>query len=147
MPHRPRASNLPETLRHPQRTPRRERVAEQLREEISAIMLREMKDPRVRLASISRVTVSADLRDARVMVSAVGEDRERHAVVDAMRHAEGFVRAQLGDRLENLRTIPHLRFELDESIAYSVRISAMLREVAEAHSETPPADEDDGTPS
>ncbi|MFN2582861.1 MAG: 30S ribosome-binding factor RbfA, partial [Candidatus Dormibacteria bacterium] len=121
MPHRGRpgrlrSSNLPESLRHPQRTPRRERVAEQLREEISALMMREMKDPRVRLASVSSVTVSPDLRGARVMVSAVGEDAERHAVVAAMRHAEGFVRAQLGDRLENLRTIPHLRFELDESI-------------------------------
>ena len=92
-------------------------------------MMRDMKDPRVRLASVSSVRVSADLREARVMVSALGEDAERQAVVAAMRHAEGYVRAQLGARLENLRTIPHLRFELDESIAYSVRISAMLREI------------------
>src|SRR5579864_5109291 len=131
MPHRPRASNLPESLRGPQRTPRRERVAEQLREEISGLMIREMKDPRVRLASVSAVTVTSDLRTARVRISAVGEDRERHAVVAAMRHAEGFIRAQLGDRLENLRSIPHLNFELDESIEYSVRISAMLRSLNE----------------
>ena len=72
MPHRHRTTApLPELLR-PNRTPRRERVAEQLREEISQLMLREMKDPRVRLASISEVRVSPDLRDARVMVSAVG---------------------------------------------------------------------------
>jgi ribosome-binding factor A len=129
MPNRSRSTNLPDSLRHPSRPPRRERVAEQLREEISALMMREMKDPRVRLASISAVRVSPDLRQARVMVSAVGEDDERRAVVQAMRHAEGFVRAQLGDRLENLRSIPHLQFELDESIAYSVRISAMLREI------------------
>ena len=106
-------------------------MAEQLREEISGLMMREMKDPRVRLASVSSVNVSPDLRSARVMISAVGEDAERHAVVAAMRHAEGFVRAQLGERLENLRTIPHLNFELDESIAYSVRISAMLRSLNE----------------
>ncbi|MBV8196347.1 MAG: 30S ribosome-binding factor RbfA [Candidatus Dormibacteraeota bacterium] len=132
MPHRSRTTRLPESLRHPQRTPRRERVAEQLREEISALMMREMKDPRVRLASISSVTVSADLREARVMVSAVGDDAERRGVVAAMRHAEGFVRAQLGERLENLKFVPHLHFELDESIEYSVRISAMLREIAES---------------
>ena len=141
MPHRPRASNLPESLRGPQRTPRRARVAEQLREEISGLMMREMKDPRVRLASVSSVSVSPDLRSARVMISAVGEDAERHAVVAAMRHAEGFVRAQLGERLENLRTIPHLNFELDESIAYSVRISAMLRELNEGGTGSPPEDE------
>jgi ribosome-binding factor A len=112
------------------RTPRRERVAELLREEIASLMMRDMKDPRVRLASISEVRVSPDLREARVMVSAVGDVSTRAAVLAAMRHAEGFVRAQLGHRLENLRTIPHLRFELDESIAYSVRISSMLRELA-----------------
>jgi len=104
-------------------------------------MLRDMKDPRVRLASVSSVRVTPDLREARVMVSAVGEDAERHAVVAAMRHAEGFVRAQLGTRLENLRTIPHLRFELDESIAYSVRISAMLRDIGATGDQSPDAED------
>jgi ribosome-binding factor A len=46
-----------------------------------------------------------------------------------MRHAEGYLRAQIGQRLESLKTSPHLRFELDESIAYSVRMSSMLREI------------------
>ena len=116
------------------KTPRRERVAEQLREEISALMLRDMKDPRVRLASISRVSVSPDLRSARLMVSALGEDAERQHVVEALRHAEGYLRGRLGTRLENLRTIPHLRFDLDESIAYSIHVSELLRDI-----EAPPA--------
>lgn len=111
------------------RPPRLERVAEQLRQELSSLMVIEMKDPRVRLASVSRVKVTPDLRSATVMVSAVGEDRERREVVDAMRHAEGYLRAQLGQRLENLKSPPRLRFELDESIAYSVRISSMLRDL------------------
>jgi len=136
MPSKPRYTVLPEILRAP-RTPRRERVAELLREEISQLMMREMKDPRVRLASVSSVTVSPDLRQARVMISALGADDERMAVVAAMRHAEGFVRAQLGNRLESLRSIPHLRFELDESIAYSVRISSMLRTMELGQDATP----------
>lgn len=122
-------SRLPEALRT-RRTPRRERVAEQLREEISLLVTRELKDPRVRLATISAVALSPDLREARVMVSVLGSDPERRAVVDALRHAAGFVRGQLGHRLENLRCVPHLRFELDESIAYSVRISSVLRDIA-----------------
>jgi ribosome-binding factor A len=109
------------------RVPRPERVAEQLRQEISSVMLTEMKDPRIRLASVSRVRVASDLRSATVMISAIGDDEQRRAVVGAMRHAEGYLRAQLGQRLENLKSPPHLRFELDESIAYSVRISTMLR--------------------
>jgi ribosome-binding factor A len=113
-----------------------ERIAEQLRQELSSLMLTEMKDPRVRLASVSRVRVAPDLRSATVMISAVGEELERHAVVDAMRHAEGYLRAELGHRLENLKSPPRLRFELDESIAYSVRISSMLREL-DHHEESP----------
>lgn len=92
-------------------------------------MIREMKDPRVRMASITSVEVSPDLRNAKVMISALGDDAERRAVVTAMRHAEGYIRAELGHRLENLKYTPHLRFELDESIAYSVRISSMLNEL------------------
>jgi ribosome-binding factor A len=104
-------------------------VGEQLREEISAMMLTEIKDPRVRLASISRVRVSPDLREAWLAVSALGDDPDRRNVVAALGHAEGYLRAQLGRRLENLRSIPRLHFELDESIAYSVRVSTLLRDL------------------
>jgi ribosome-binding factor A len=108
---------------------RLERVAEQLRQELSTLMLTEMKDERVRFATASHVEVSPDLRSARVLVSATGSDSERHAVVVALRHAEGYLRGELGHRLENLKNVPHLRFELDESIAYSVRIGTMLEEL------------------
>jgi ribosome-binding factor A len=111
------------------RVSRVERVAEQLRQEIATLMVTEMKDPRVRMASVSRVRVTADLKSATVMISALGEEKERHLVISAMRHAEGYLRAELGHRLENLKTPPRLRFELDESIAYSVHISSMLREM------------------
>jgi ribosome-binding factor A len=120
-------TNFHSHAQHSARPPRAERIAEQLRQEISQLMLTEMKDPRVRMASISAVKVTPDMRSAKLMVSALGEERERHAVVAALRHAEGYLRGRLGERLENLKTAPRLRFELDESIAYSVRISSMLR--------------------
>jgi ribosome-binding factor A len=122
-------TNFHSHAQHGSRPPRTERVAEQLRQEISQMMLVDMKDPRVRMASISEVRVARDLRSARVLVSAVGDERERHAVVSALRHAEGYLRGQLGARLENLKSPPKLRFELDESIAYSVYISSVLREL------------------
>lgn len=146
---RPKARFVP-VAAAPSRPPRIERVAEQLRQELSSLMLTEMKDPRVRLASVSRVRLAPDLRSATVMLSAVGSDEERHAVVAAMRHAEGYLRAQLGHRLENLKMPPRLRFELDESIAYSVRISTMLRELeqpdppAGVTTEPPPAAPEEG---
>lgn len=95
------------------------------------MMLTGIKDPRVRLASISHVRMSPDLREAWVSVSALGDDAERHNVVEALAHAEGFLRGQLGRRLENLRSIPRLHFELDESIAYSVRVSTLLRDLVD----------------
>jgi ribosome-binding factor A len=130
------------TVRAGARSPRRERVGEQLREEISAMMLTELKDPRVKFASISRVRMSPDLREAWLSVSALGDDPERQNVVAALGHAEGFMRGRLGRRLENLRSIPHLHFELDESIAYGVRVATLLREIdaerpAEAALEVP----------
>jgi ribosome-binding factor A len=117
------------TVRSGARSPRRERVGEQLREEISAMMLSEVKDPRVRFASISRVRCSPDLREAWLAVSAIGPDVERQNVVEALTRAEGFLRGRLGRRLENLRSIPRLHFELDESIAYGVRVSTLLRDL------------------
>lgn len=122
-------TNFHSHAQHGSRPPRVERVAELLRQEISQMMLVDMKDPRVRMASISAVRLSRDLRSARVLVSALGDERERHGVVSALRHAEGYLRGQLGERLENLKTAPKLRFELDESIAYSVHISNVLREL------------------
>jgi ribosome-binding factor A len=92
-------------------------------------MLTEMKDPRVRMASISQVKLTPDLRSARVMVSAIGTDEERRAVVTGLVHAAGYLRGELGHMLENLKVSPRLHFELDESIAYSVKVSTMLREL------------------
>ena len=142
----PGASRFQPVLSPSSRPPRPERIAEQLRQELSSLMLTEMKDPRVHLASVSRVRIAPDLRIATVMISAVGDDPERRAVVDAMRHAEGYLRAQLGHRLENLKSPPHLQFQLDESIAYSVRMSSLLRELeptvaADAASDAAPGEE------
>ena len=113
------------------------RIAKQLREELSMLMLTEMKDPRIRLASVTDVRPSPDLHSATVRVSALGTDAERAQVLAGLRHAEGFLRSTLGDRLENLKTIPRLHFVLDDSIAYSVRVSSMLRELDDTP--TPPA--------
>ncbi len=111
----------------PGRGSRLDRVAEQLRQELSSLMVTGMKDERVRFATASKVTVSPDLRTARVLVSATGTDGERHAVIVGLRHAEGYLRGELGHRLENLKTVPRLHFELDESIEYAVRIGSMLK--------------------
>ncbi len=110
-------------------THRVERVAALLLQEISAIIIRDLKDPRVEMARITEVKLSPDLRNATVKVSVVGEPENQRAAIDGLQHAKGFIRHELGTRLTNLRFAPELRFQLDEGIAYSVRVSQLLRKV------------------
>lgn len=104
---------------------RPERVADLVRAELATILRREMKDPRVGLASISDVVVSRDLKHARVRVSVLGEEETREEAVETLRGAKGFLRSLLARRLR-LRTVPDLRFELDRGAEHSQRINEIL---------------------
>ncbi len=110
---------------------RADRVADSLREELSLLFLREVKDPRVRAFTVTRVDLSEDLRHARVCVAGPGGTAEGEAALAALRHAAGFLRGALGRRL-HLRYIPELTFVLDMSVEYSLRIAAILRSLAPA---------------
>ena len=105
-----------------------EKVAAQLRAELSDILSREMRDPRVGLASIVDVDVSPDLASARVHVSRLGSDEEHTAMMAALEHARGYIRHELAERLRgNLRRVPELRFVDDRNIEYATHISNVLR--------------------
>jgi len=104
---------------------RTERIADQIRAELATLLQRELRDPRVRLATISRVVVSADLGHARVGVSALGAEAERAAAVAGLESAKGFLRRELARRL-SLRTTPELRFELDRGAEHGQRIAEIL---------------------
>jgi ribosome-binding factor A len=103
-------------------------VGELIQAEIAALLLRDLKDPRLHMTTISRVDMSADLRHARVYISRMGSETEQQEAIDGFRHATGFIRNQLGKRLK-LRYIPELTFQLDTTIAYGVRISSMLHDL------------------
>lgn len=108
---------------------RTDRVEDVLRAAISGLLLREVRDPRVQMASVSRVEVTPDLKRARVHVSVLGADEQRDAALTALRHAAGFVRSRLARELRNMRSIPELHFELDRGAEYSQRISDLLEAV------------------
>ena len=115
---------------------RTERVGDVLRAEISTIINRKIRDPRVRLTSVSAVDVSPDLRHARVYVSVVGDHAAQEASLEALRHAAGYIRGQVGRELKRLRNIPELRFELDRGAEYSQRISDLLENPDEHNKST-----------
>ncbi len=104
---------------------RQKRVGELLHEEISLLLQRETSDPRFAQVTVTDVEVSADLRMARVYVSVLGEPLEQQAALQALDHAAGYLRHELGARLR-LRRIPRLTFELDEAVERGSRILELL---------------------
>ena len=109
---------------------RSNRLAHQLRDEISYILSRELKDPRVGFATITEIRVSPDLRYARVYVSVLGLPEQQKGTTDALNRASGFIRKQLGSRLR-LRHIPELQFAFDETIEYGVKMDALIDEISD----------------
>lgn len=101
------------------------RVEDLVRAELSALILRELHDPRVRLVTITRVEISRDLRHAHIAISALGSEADRTAAVAALVGARGFLRTRLASRLD-LRAVPELSFVLDRGAEHSQKISDLL---------------------
>ena len=108
---------------------RPERLAEQIREEVSLIIAGEVEDPRVGFATVTDVKLSADLRHAKVYVSVIGTENEVKGSLVALRHASGFIRHQLGAVLR-MRHTPELHFAHDDAELRAARIEELLSEEA-----------------
>jgi ribosome-binding factor A len=121
---------------------RAERMAEVIKHEASEIIQRGLKDPRIGFASITEVVVSHDLRHAKIFVSVLGDDAAKRRTMQGLQRARGHIRSELGGRLA-LRFVPEVHFRLDESIERGIRISSLVRQVAE---EKPRASQDDHRP-
>ena len=107
---------------------RTERVAEQIREEVSQILLSEVADPAVGLVTVSRVKVSPDLSLARVYWTTMAETAERKKTEKALARAAGFVRHLLSTRM-TLRRSPEVVFIFDQSVAAQDRVEQILQEL------------------
>ncbi|MFQ5816714.1 MAG: 30S ribosome-binding factor RbfA [Terriglobia bacterium] len=116
---------------------RPQRVGEQIREEISSLLLRELKDPRIGFATVTAVRVSPDLRHARVYVSVLGSAEQRQESLRGLEAASSFLRRELSHRLR-MHHVPALRFELDTTLEQGARIEELLEEVhrREQHDDT-----------
>ncbi len=115
---------------------RTEQVGEFLREELTDIIRREVKDPRIGFMSVTRVEVPPDLRSARVYVSVLGTEDEREATLTALRSAAGFIRHHLRPRLR-MRQIPELEFRDDRSMEHADQIARALQELDEGGQRPP----------
>ncbi len=108
---------------------RSDRMNEEVKKTISEI-IREMKDPRIsEITALTGVEVTKDLKYAKIKVSVYDKNESRRqGSVDALNHAAGFIARELGMRMR-IRAVPSLKFTLDNSIEYSVRISEILKDL------------------
>lgn len=114
---------------------RADRVADLIKIEISNLLLKQVRDPRIGLVTITGVKVTDDLRTARVFFVELGKDQCSEEVQAGLGKAAGFLRRELGSRLQ-LRCVPELLFAYDPSFAYGNRIERLISEIhreEEAH--------------
>ena len=120
------------------------KVAEAIREVVGMAILAELRDPRVHDVTVTYVEVSPDLRQAKVHVSVMGDEKTQQLAVRGLQHAAGFLQSKVGNRIET-RYTPKLQFVLDLGVKRSLEVARILREVlppqaAESAEDT----EDDG---
>ena len=128
---------------------RAQRVAEQMKKEVAGIIMREMKDPRVKMDTVSDVWVSGDLKYAKIYVTFL--DNDPAAVTKGIRilnKARGFFRTMIGQAMQ-LRMVPEVSFLYDKSLEEGFRMSGLITEAvrhdAELREESGPNDDDNNS--
>ena len=104
------------------------RVAEQMKKELGDIIFQKVKDPRIGFVTVTDVEVTGDLQQATIYISVLGSEKEKENTLKGLSKAQGFIRAEIGQRIR-LRVTPEIEFKFDESIAYGSRIESLLSQV------------------
>ncbi len=103
------------------------RVAEAVREVASETILYELRDPRVKMVTVTRAEVSGDLQHAKVYVSIMGTPGEQKLTMRGLEHAAGFIQSKLAKRLQT-RYTPVLHFVLDQGVKHSIEMTRLINE-------------------
>jgi ribosome-binding factor A len=122
---------------------RTDRVGQQIQKEIAVILMREIKDPRLSMTTVSAVEVTRDLAYAKIFVTFFNDNADEiKASLEVLAEAEGYIRSLLGKRLR-ARIMPHLRFVYDSSMSEGVRMSALVDQaVASDKNDESPVDDE-----
>lgn len=105
---------------------RAERVGESVREVIADMLLRDIKDPRIGMITLTTVELTDDLKHAKVYFSCVGDEGTRQRSLNGLRSAAGFIRSQVTRRLQ-LRYAPELTFHFDPTLEVADRLAGLLK--------------------
>ena len=105
------------------------RINGEVQRTLAEIIRADIKDPRISpLTSVVSVEVAPDLKSCKAWISVYGEEQERKDTLEGLKSAEGYIRRELARRV-NLRNTPEIRFIVDQSIAYGVKMSKLIDEV------------------
>jgi ribosome-binding factor A len=113
------------------------RVAEVAREVAAEAILFEVKDPRVKMVTVTRAEVSADLQHCKIFVSVLGSEKDAKLTLHGLTSAAGFVQSKLAKRLTT-RYVPHVTFVLDEGLKKAAEVARLLKEANIPSSDPPP---------
>ena len=105
-----------------------EKIQELMKQEISKIILQELKDPRIGFVTVTQDEVSRDLSLAKVYISIMGSEEQIEGSWKGLQSSLGFIRREVGHRIR-LRITPELRFVLDKSLDYSDHIQKLLLQI------------------
>ena len=107
-----------------------EKLQELMKQEISDIIFHELKDPRIGFVTVTSVACTEDLREAKIYVSVMGDEKKARDTLNGLNSSLGFVRREIGKRIR-LRFTPEIGFALDTSLSYSDHIQRLLNEIHE----------------
>ena len=105
-----------------------EKIQELMKQEISNIILRDLKDPRIGFVTVTQVEVTRDLSQAKVYVSLMGNEKQVADCWDGLSSSLGFIRREVGHRIR-LRVTPELILMIDKSLDYSEHIQKLLLQI------------------
>lgn len=126
------------------------KAAEAIREVVASSILTELRDPRVRDVTVVSVKVAPDMREARVSVSIMGDEKQQQLSLRGLQNAAGFLQSKIASRIESRHT-PRLTFVIDEGVQNSLRVGEILAKIKREQemsgsADDPPADSNDSAP-
>lgn len=101
-----------------------------LKEEIAGIITKRMKDPALKMVTVTHVKITKDLRNAEIFFSVLGKDDDAFKSEQILQRASGFIRGELGRTLR-IRRVPSLSFKYDDSYDKGMKIERLMKEISE----------------
>ncbi len=110
------------------------KAAEAIREVVAASILTELRDPRVRDVTVVGVQVSPDMREAKVSVSIMGDEKQQQLSLRGLQNAAGFLQSKIAKRIDT-RNTPRLQFVIDKGIQHSLEVNEILARLEQERNE------------